>query len=135
MKVMTMGMVAKQAGVGTETVRFYERRGLIEAPPRTASGYRQYPEGVVLRIRFIQRAKDLGFSLREISELLSLRIEPTTTCSSIKGKALVKLAEIDSKLARLKKIRQAVKRLVEKCEEGAELDECPILKTIEGETT
>ncbi len=79
----TIGEVAKRSGLGLETIRFYERKGLIEEPPRTDSGYRQFPEDVVARIRFIRRAKELGFKLSEISELLSLRVDPDTTCADV----------------------------------------------------
>jgi len=79
---LTIGQVAKRSGIGIETLRYYERKGLVEEPPRTESGYRQYPEDVVARIRFIRRAKELGFKLSEISELLSLRVDPNTTCGA-----------------------------------------------------
>ena len=78
---LTIGELAKRAGVGVETVRFYEREGLVAPPPRTGSGYRQYPADTVSRLRFIQRAKELGFSLREIGELISLRLDPAVPCA------------------------------------------------------
>ncbi len=81
---LTIGQVAKRSGIGLETVRFYERTGLVEEPPRTDSDYRQYPEGVVARIRFIRRAKELGFKLSEISELLWLRVDPDTRCADVR---------------------------------------------------
>lgn len=84
MHTMTIGQVARCAGVGVETVRFYERQGLLDAPPCRASGYRQYPQEVIRRIQFIKRAKDLGFSLKETRELLSLRVNPEMTCSDVK---------------------------------------------------
>ena len=76
MRALTIGQVARQAGVGVETVRFYERQGLLDAPPRRASGYRQYAPEMVARLQFIRRAKELGFALKEIRELLSLRVAP-----------------------------------------------------------
>src|ERR671918_2137551 len=94
---MTIGQVAKHAGVGVETVRFYERQGLLDAPPRRASGYRQYSQDVIRRIQFIKRAKDLGFALREIRELLSLRVDPNTPCDEVKHRAEAKIADIDTK--------------------------------------
>src|SRR5919106_6046 len=102
---MTIGQVAKHAGVGVETVRFYERRGLLDAPPRRASGYRQYSPDVVRRIQFIKRAKDLGFSLREICELLSLRVDPDTTCDEVKQRAEAKIADIKTKLRDLRRMQ------------------------------
>ncbi len=94
---LTIGQVAKRSGIGLETVRFYERKGLVEEPPRTVSGYRQYPEDVVSRIRFIRRAKELGFKLSEISELLSLRVDPDTTCADVKKRTELKIAEAEEK--------------------------------------
>ncbi len=80
MKPLTIGKVASRAGIGIETIRFYEREGLIAEPPRRESGYRQYPEVAVSRLRFIRHAKELGFSLKEIKELFALRVDPETTC-------------------------------------------------------
>ena len=85
MSELTTGRLAERAGVGVETIRFYERKGLLEEPPRRASGYRQYPEAAVARVRFIRRAKDLGFSLREIDELLALRIDEQNSASAVPG--------------------------------------------------
>ena len=87
MQTFTIGKVARQAGVGVETVRFYEREGLIPSPLRGTSGYRQYPEITVSRIRFIRRAKSLGFSLREIRELISLRVDPAGSSAEVKAHA------------------------------------------------
>ncbi len=84
MRGLTTGKVAKHAGVNTETLRYYEREGLIDIPPRTASGYRVYPADTVTRIRFIRRAKALGFTLREIRELLSLRVDPTGSSGKVR---------------------------------------------------
>ena len=92
MEALTIGQVARRAGVGIETVRFYERRGLTKDPPRTDAGYRQYPADVVLRLRFVKRAKELGFSLKEIAELLSLRLKPEKTCGDVKRRAKAKTA-------------------------------------------
>jgi len=89
---LTIGQVAKEAGVGVETVRFYERKALIEQPPRPARGFRRYPPDVVRRIRFIQRAQGLGFTLREIGELLALRVEPATACGDVRAVAERKVA-------------------------------------------
>src|SRR5437764_228181 len=89
MEILSIGQVARRAGVGVETVRFYEREGLLEEPPRRASGYRQYSEQVVKRIHFIKRAQKLGFSLKEITELLLLRVDGQTSCEEVKGRTLV----------------------------------------------
>jgi len=112
MDSLTIGKVARLATVGVETVRFYERKGLIAEPPRRpSSGYRQYPIEAVAQIRFIRRAKKLGFSLREIKELLSLRINPESTCADIRERSKAKIADIDEKLRTLR--QQAKARLRE----------------------
>jgi MerR family transcriptional regulator, copper efflux regulator len=98
---MTIGKVAKGTNVGIETVRFYEREGLIEKSPRRDSGYRAYPADTVDRLRFIKRAKELGFSLKEIKELLALRIAPGTTCGQIKKRAEAKIEDIEDKISNL----------------------------------
>jgi len=99
METLTIGKVARLAGIGVETIRFYEREGLIEEPPRRESGYRQYPEDTVHRLRFIRRAKELGFTLKEIKELLALRIDPETTCEDIRRRANTKINDIEAKTA------------------------------------
>lgn len=87
MSTLMIGQVARNAGVGIETIRFYEREGLLEVPPRRSSGYCQYPEHVVQRIHFIKRAQQLGFSLKEISELLALRVDGHTSCEEVRQRA------------------------------------------------
>ena len=133
MKAMTIGQVARQAGVGVETIRFYERRGLIEEPPRRESGYRQYPEETIARIEFIKRAKELGFSLKEISELLSLRMDPDTTCNDLREKAEAKVADIQAKIKELRRIERAVSRLAASCHRGGPKSRCPVLAALDGE--
>ncbi|MGE3805886.1 MAG: MerR family DNA-binding protein [Gemmataceae bacterium] len=131
MKPLTIGQVARQAGVGVETVRFYERQGLLEDPPRRESGYRQYPEEVVGRIRFIKRAKDLGFSLKEIEELLALRVDPETSCAEVRSKAEEKIAEIEAKIQALQRIRKALVKLTAICLGRGPTRECPILEALD----
>lgn len=125
-KRLTIGQVAQKAGIGVETVRFYEREGLVAEPPRSDSGYRDYPPDTVARLLFIRRAKELGFTLKEIKELLSLR--PTRSRSGIRALAQAKIADIDAKIELLKQIKQALGRLVSECPSGAE---CPILQALE----
>lgn len=98
MKPLTIGRLAKQAGVNLETVRYYERRGLLPRPPRSASGYRLFPAEAARRLRFIRRAQELGFSLKEIRELLSLRVSRTTTSAVIRTRAEAKVADIEAKI-------------------------------------
>ncbi|NOY29726.1 MAG: heavy metal-responsive transcriptional regulator [Planctomycetes bacterium] len=132
MRPMTIGKVANRAGVGVETVRFYEREGLLEKPTRSASGYRQFDEDVVRRLEFISRAKELGFTLNEIKELLSLRVGPETCCEDIKGKADAKIADIETKITTLRRMKKALIRLSTACGEKEPTADCPILEALEG---
>lgn len=127
MRHLTIGEVAKMVGVNIQTVRYYERQGLIPAPPRRESGYRQYPEEIVGYIRFIKRAQELGFSLREIAELLAMRLGPGTACADVKKLAKVKIEEIEGKMHALGRMKAVLARLVDMCEENRETGECPIL--------
>ncbi len=131
MRFLTTGKLAKDSGVNVETIRYYERRGLLPRPPRKTSGYRLWPSDTVKRIRFIKHAQELGFSLREISELLSLRTDKTTSCSEIKRIAEEKIADIDQRIRSLMKIRKALKRLSEICPGRGPVSECPILEALE----
>src|SRR5437763_339333 len=110
MKSLTIGRLAKQVGVNLETVRFYERRGLLPKPPRTASGYRLFPADAARRLRFIRRAQELGFSLTEIGELLSLRVSRRTS-ASIRTRAEAKIADIEAKIRSLGSMRKALQKL------------------------
>ncbi len=127
----TIGLVAQQAGVGVETVRFYQRRGLIEEPPTPAKGFRVYPEETIERIRFIRRAKDLGFTLGEIAGLLELKVDPSQNCSSVKAFALDKIALIEEKIGSLDDMRQQLVRLTEACDNGKRTSECAILEALQ----
>jgi MerR family transcriptional regulator, copper efflux regulator len=132
-KGLTIGQVARRAGFGIETVRYYERNGLIDEPPGKMSGYRQYPESVISRLRFIKRAKELGFSLREIKELLSLRVEPTTTCSDIRERAEAKITDIEGKIQSLERMKEVLTGLTASCGGVGPVSECPILEALERE--
>ena len=130
-RTLTIGQVAKRAEIGVETVRFYEREGLIHKPSRLPSGYRQYESDVVDRLRFIRRAKDLGFTLREIKELLELRLDPSSTCEDVNQRARAKIDDIDSKIAALQRIKQALVRLTDTCSGRRKISDCPILEALE----
>ena len=108
---MTIGQVAKQAGVGVETIRFYEREGLLNKPKRKESGYRMFGPEVVSRIRFIKNAKELGFSLKEIRELLFLRVDSRSTATEVKKRVDSKIDQIDRRIHELKKVRNALAQL------------------------
>jgi MerR family mercuric resistance operon transcriptional regulator len=131
MQTLTVGQLAKAAHVNIETIRYYERRGLLPEPPRRESGYRQYALDTVARIKFIKRAQELGFSLKEIQELLSLRVNPGTTSADIKRRAEAKLAYIDTKLRDLKKMKAALMKLTAACRGRGPTSECPILDALE----
>jgi MerR family mercuric resistance operon transcriptional regulator len=131
MSLLNIGQIAKQTGVTVETVRFYEKQGLIATPERSESGYRQYPEDTLKRVRFIQRAKEAGFTLKDIGELLALRQEPGTSCSDIKLRATRKIEEVDQKMQELKRIRDALGRMIMKCSGRGSLTDCPILEELE----
>lgn len=128
--VFMIGKVAQLSEVGIETIRFYEREGLIPAPPRRASGYRQYPFATIHRVRFIKRAKALGFTLAEIKELLGLSVGPKTTCTEVKRRALDKVREVDAKIADLRKIKAALTRLTDQCRGKGPASACPILENL-----
>ena len=130
---MTIGQLARSAGVGIETVRFYERQGLLEQPDRKASGYREYSDEVVARLGFIRRAKELGFSLKEIGELIALRTGPETTCAEVKSKAKAKLADIESKIDDLQRMQKALLKLATTCRGRGPINACPILDALDRE--
>ena len=130
MPPLTIGQFARQAQVNVETVRYYERRGLIPEPPRRDSGYRQYAWEDVVRIQFIKRAQKLGFSLKEISELFSLRVDPETTCAEVKRQAEAKIADIENKMQSLQRMAQTLKKLVKACRGKRTTAECPILESL-----
>jgi MerR family mercuric resistance operon transcriptional regulator len=130
MKPMTVGQVARQAGVGVETVRFYEKNGLLEQPSRRASGYREYDGDTVNRLRFIQRAKELGFTLGEIRELLSLRYAEQP-CNAVRDQVEAKVAEIEAKVAMLLRMKEVLGRLASSCCEQNDKSRCPILETLD----
>lgn len=126
------GELAKRAGVNVETLRFYERKGLLPEPPRRESGYREYPEESVDRIRFIKRAQDLGFSLVEIQELLALRVRPNASCAEIKSRAKKKIAEVQRKIVDLQAIERALEKLAATCSGRGPAGSCPILENLDG---
>ncbi len=132
MKPLTIGQVSSRSGVSIETVRFYEREGLLTKPERTLSGYRQFDEEVIARLQFIQRAKELGFTLNEIKELLSLRVDPDTSCEDVRARAEVKIADIEGKIRTLQRMKKALVRLTQECGEKGGGSECPILDALEG---
>lgn len=130
MEKMTISQLARESSVNLETIRYYERRGLIPKPPRNASGYRQYSQEDIARTKFIKRAQALGFSLKEISEILSLRMEPGTTGGDIKARVEAKIDEVEQKIADLRQMRKALLKLVSKCTGKGPVGQCPILEIL-----
>jgi len=117
--------------VGVETVRFYERRGLIANPPRGESGYRQFPDETVLRIRFIKKAQELGFTLNEIMEMLALRVDRTAKCEDVRKRAESKIDQIEEKICTLCAMKEALIELTAACRAGKTINECPILENFD----
>ncbi len=128
---LTIGQVARAASVHIETLRYYERRGLVPKPPRSPSLYRKYPDETVPRVQFVKHAQDLGFSLREIRELLSMRASPKARCADVKRRAETKIDEIESKIRALNAMRRALVRLVAQCDGKLPASACPILESLD----
>lgn len=128
------GELAAAAGVSRETLRYYERIGLLPEPRRSASGYRQYPSESVDRLRFVGRAQELGFTLAEVDELLALRVDDPEACDAVRGRATAKLSSVESKIAALRRIASTLGRLIEQCESRETTVECPILEALDGDT-
>lgn len=130
---LTIGKLAAATGVGIETIRFYEREGLLPKPPRRRSGYRQYPAEAVARVQFIRRAKELGFTLKEVSELLELRVAQNKTCADVRGLARTKIADVEEKIQALVRIKAALEKLERACRGKGPTSSCPILEAIQPE--
>ena len=122
--------LAELGGVNLQTIRYYEREGLLPAPPRLRSGYRVFPETSVHRVRFIKRAQELGFSLAEVRELLSIQINPAKECSDVRRLAEAKVADIEAKIRTLQAMKRVLSRLAEACPGCGPSSECPILESI-----
>ncbi len=132
MKRMTIGRIAELAGVGVETIRYYERCGLIERPPRPVhGGYRLYSEETVDRVRLIRQARELGFSLREIAALLSLRADPGADCAEVRERARTRLDAIDREIAHLRRMRSVLERLIAACPGRGDLGRCAIMGALD----
>lgn len=126
MSALRIGEVAKQAEVGIETIRYYERQGLLAEPHRRPSGYRQYDDSVVSRLLFIRRTKDLGFTLAEIKELLGLWFDSNTRCEHVRQRAVQKIDDIEDKIRSLQKMKRSLKNVIGQCENRNAIDECPL---------
>jgi MerR family copper efflux transcriptional regulator len=131
MESIGIGVLAKRAGVGIDTVRYYERQGLLEPTERLASGYRRYSRHELSRLRFIRKAQSLGFSLGEIRELLALSSHRSV--ARVKEKAQAKLADVDRRIQELQRMRAALGELVQACPGHGSTEDCPILQALGGE--
>ena len=128
---LSIGQVASAAIVNVPTIRYYERRGLFPAARRTPSGYRQYDETAIARLRFIRHAQELGFSLKEIKELLALRVRHGAASDAVERKTRQKIALVERRISDLHRIRRSLERLASACAERQATDECPILEALE----
>jgi len=129
----TIGKVALNAGVGVETVRFYERTGLIEQPPRRGKAFREYPADTVRRIRFVVHAKGLGFTLKEIVGLLSLRSRSAESCNSVKQHAAKKIADMEERICDMRRMTSSLRNLTQACERREPTAECPLWDVLDEE--
>lgn len=127
MKQLKIGQVAKKSGLTVETVRYYEQRGLIPEPQRLDSGYRVYPESILTRLNFINRCKDLGFSLQEISELLSIQIDPDNSSALVKEQVEHKIELVKEKISELQKLQASLVQLSGMCCGEGSVSDCPII--------
>lgn len=125
---LTISKAAQLSGVGVETIRFYERQKLIEQPPKPESGFRLYPLETIRRVRFIRRAKEIGFTLREIRELLGFYFDTQISCEEVQQRAKLKIVDMDTRIADMKKMQSALQLLVDEC--GHRDGKCPILEAL-----
>ena len=123
---MKIGEVAKRSGVGIETIRYYEREGLLATPERRPSGYRQYDEVVLARLQFVRRTKDLGFTLAEIKELLGLWFDASTRCVHVRQRATQKVADIEAKILTLRRMKRSLNEIIKQCESKGSVEACPL---------
>jgi Hg(II)-responsive transcriptional regulator len=133
MRRLKISELARQVGVNLQTIRYYERRGLLPKVQRTASNYRIYSEDDARRLHFIKHAQVLGFSLKEIGEMLSLRAAPRAKCADVLERAEKKISDIDDRIAALRRIRRALARLKQECRGDLPITDCPILRHVDSE--
>src|SRR5712691_7737905 len=132
MDFFTTGEVASRGGVNLETIRYYERRGLLPKPPRTPAGYRTFDAAALRRLRFIKQAQALGFSLKEVKELLALRVDPRTSCADVRRRTEAKIVDIDDKLRGLRAMKATLTRIITACSGRGPISNCPILDALDG---
>ena len=131
---LRIGKLAEAAGVGVETIRFYQRRGLLQQPQRHSPGYREYSPDDVARLRFIKSAQQLGFTLKEIAELMKLEQDARAQCGDVQVRATAKVRVIDEKVAALMRMRNELERLSMCCPREQPLSECRLVSCLSGST-
>src|SRR5437588_7871512 len=131
MSGLTTGELARQGRVKLATIRYYERRGILPRPPRTTCGYRVYGVDTLRRLRFVKHAQALGFTLKEIEELLALRVDSGDTCAEVRHSAEAKVRDAEQKIKHLQAIKKSLNRLIAACHVRRSTDECPILESLE----
>jgi Hg(II)-responsive transcriptional regulator len=129
---MRIGELAEESGVNTQTLRYYERRGLLVAQPRATSGYREYDQNALRRVRFIRRAQGLGFTLEEIGDLLQLWADSAKSCAAVEVRASTTLTRIEEKIADLRQMSDALAKYVDACRQRTSLERCPLLEELGG---
>ncbi|MGL1936144.1 MAG: MerR family transcriptional regulator [Fibrobacterales bacterium] len=130
---MLISETAKLAGVNVETIRYYERQGILETPLKRESGYREYTREAVALIQFVKNAQNLGFSLKEIKGLLNLKVDPSSDCGDVKQRALEKIIEIEEKIQSLEAMKSSLEIITERCSGTGPVSGCTILNAMEHE--
>jgi len=131
--VLRIGELAQRAEVNLQTIRYYEREGLLPEPPRLRSGYRVYSDETVRRLRFIKRAQEIGFSLADIRELLSLRVDTGGESAAVRALAEARITDIERKMRTLRTMKTVLRRLTERCSGCGPASECPIFEGLDSE--
>lgn len=129
-KRLTIGELARQSGVGVETIRFYESEGLLVKPEKPLGSIRTYPRQAIDRLSFVHQAKEIGFTLREIRDLITLREAPKADAGAVRGRAMAKLREVEGKVERLKRMRWTLRDLLSHCPGRGDLGTCPIMQAL-----
>jgi len=127
MAAMKIGEISRRSGLSVETIRYYEREGLLSEPERRPSGYRLYDDAVLERLEYIRRAKDLGFTLAEIRELLELSFNAHACCDHIRQRVEAKIVDIESKVRSLQQMKQSLKKILTHCRSGGRGEDCPLI--------
>jgi len=133
MQTMNIGRLAELAEVNIDTIRYYERQELLPPAARTASGYRQYTTADLERLRFILRSKELGFTLAEIGDLLSLTRDRQSDMRGVKRKAEQRLEQVEQKIAELRRVKRGLRKLIDACPGQGDLEACPIVAALAGD--